>query len=74
MFQTSVMQEVFAKNGQDTNSLGQYLSGIYENRIEQGEKVNLGQIYRQLHNENTWEPLPTIQIVNQQLYVEKTSE
>lgn len=74
VFQTSVMQEVFAKNGQDTNSLGQYLSGIYENRIEQGEKVNLGQIYRQLHNENTWEPLPTIQIVNQQLYVEKTSE
>ena len=72
VYQTQFMEEVFVKNGKDDSSLGQYLTGIYENRIEQSNHTNLGQVYRQMEQGNIKEYLPTIQMVNEQIYVDKT--
>lgn len=74
VYQTQFMQEIFAKNGKDTSSLGQYLTGIYENRLEQSIHTNLGQVYRQIENGNVSDYLPTIQIVDEQIYVDKLTE
>lgn len=72
VYQTPCMEEVFAKNGKNDSSLGQYLTGIYENRIEQSNHTDLGQVYRQMEQGNIKEYLPTIQMVNEQIYVDKS--
>ncbi|MDO4445557.1 MAG: hypothetical protein Q4C97_08460 [Bacillota bacterium] len=62
---------VFGENGTAVESLGQFLSGIYENRTQYEKPVTLAGIYRDRHNQGTIPELPRIRVQEEQIYVDK---
>ena len=62
---------VLGENGTAVQSLGQFLSGIYENRTRYEKPVTLAGIYRDRHNQGTIPELPRIRVQEEQIYVDK---
>ena len=62
---------VLGENGTAVESLGQFLSGIYENRTRYEKPVTLAGIYRDRHNQGTIPELPRIRVQEEQIYVDK---
>lgn len=62
---------VLGENGTAVESLGQFLSGIYENRTQYEKPVILAGIYREMHNQGTIPRLPQVRVQEDQIYVDK---
>lgn len=60
VFQTENVEEVIGWNGKKVSSLGDYLSGLYENRIHKKEGIALSDLYHQFHNAQTLDKIPEI--------------
>ena len=52
-------------------SLGEFLSGIYENRTHQEKPMTLGNIYREMHNRGRIPRLPQVTADKGQIFVDK---
>lgn len=70
VFGSDDLELVLEKNGREIESLGDFLTGIYENRTEEETPLTLGLIYRKLHNQGTLPGLPFVSAVENQLIVE----
>lgn len=71
VFATEDVGVVLGENGTAVESLGQFLSGIYENRTRYEKPVTLAGIYRDRHNQGTIPELPRIRVQEEQIYVDK---
>lgn len=71
VFATEDVGAVLGENGTAVESLGQFLSGIYENRTRYEKPVTLAGIYRDRHNQGTIPELPRIRVQEEQIYVDK---
>ena len=71
VFGTEDLRAVMETNGNQVESLGHYLSGIYENRTEDAHPITLSQMYRELHNQGKILQIPQITINKEQIVVEK---
>lgn len=71
VFCASNPEEVLAWSGSGGTSVGEYLTGILENRTtgQQKQGVTLRQIYHQRYRNGTLPALPEVQIKNDQLQV-----
>ena len=65
------MKTVIGINGNQVESLGKYLSGIYENRTEDIHPITLSQMYRELHNQGKILQIPEITMDGGELIIEK---
>lgn len=72
VFAAEDIETIMGTNGNQVESLGQYLSGIYENRTEDIHPITLSQLYRELHNQNRILQLAKIGLDHHQLCLEKT--
>lgn len=68
------LEEVLEQNGTRTESLGAFLSGLYENRTSQGNPVTLSELYREIHNRGRVLKIPWITVKENQMIVDKTEE
>lgn len=71
VFGTEDMKTVMGINGNQVESLGKYLSGIYENRTEDIHPITLSQMYRELHNQGKILQIPEITMDGGELIIEK---
>lgn len=71
VFAAEDVEAVLGENGTAVESLGQFLSGIYENRTRYEKPVTLAGIYRDMHNQGTIPTLPQIRVQEEQIYVDK---
>lgn len=71
VFATENVENVMEQNGTTVESLGEFLTGIYEDRTVPEAPVTLGRMYRELHNEEEIPELPGIKVGEGQIYVEK---
>lgn len=62
VFQTDDMEGLFAKNGKEIASLGDYLKGLYENRMQKRTPRTLLDVYRVLHNEDMLPKIPKLNV------------
>lgn len=62
---------VMGENGVEVTSLGEFLSGIYENRTHQEKPTTLGNIYREMHNRGRIPRLPQVTADKGQIFVDK---
>lgn len=62
IFKTEALEPLFAKNGSQVESLGDFLTGLYENRMYKEESQTLMHIYRWIHNMNTLPSLPELKV------------
>lgn len=62
---------VMGENGVEVTSLGEFLSGIYENRTDQEKPMTLGNIYREMHNRGRIPRLPQVTADKGQIFVDK---
>jgi hypothetical protein len=62
VFTTGNLQQLMAFNGGKTDSLGDYLTGIYENRLEKKQGLTLREVYKSWYEENKLPQLPRISI------------
>ena len=74
VFAAEDIETIMGTNGNQVESLGQYLSGIYENRTEDIHPITLSQLYRELHNQNRILQLAKIGLDHHQLCLEKTEK
>lgn len=74
VFGTKDVRNVFEKNGGQVQSLGEFLSGIYENRTSRRKPLALSDIYREIHNRGKVPGLSWITAGENQLFVDKAEE
>lgn len=74
VFGTKDVRNVFEQNGGQVQSLGEFLSGVYENRTGQRKPVVLSDLYREIHNQGKVSELPWITVGENQLSVDKTEK
>lgn len=74
VFGTKDVGKVFEQNGGQVQSLGEFLSGIYENRTNQGKPVALSDLYREIHNRGKVPGISWITAGENQLSVDKAEE
>lgn len=77
VFQGENLEAIFEANGVLVESIGKFLTGVYENRTEKKEKpVTLAAVYRQLHNQGRVSKLDEVVVDSQGLWVKnsKTQE
>lgn len=67
VFETKNMEELFSKNGKQVDSLGDYLTGLYENRVQKRTPETLMDIYRVLHNENRLPKIPELKVLGEKI-------
>ena len=65
------MKEVFDTQKTKEESLGKFLTGIYENRIDGEKPVTLAQIYRKIHNEGMISELSWLKVEQNGIFVDK---
>ena len=68
------MKTIMGTNGNQVESLGKYLSGIYENRTEDIHPITLSQMYRELHNQGKILQIPEIAMDGEELIIQKSKE
>lgn len=66
VFQTADIRQVMEYNGTKTDSLGDYIKGIYENRpyTQQKQGVTLRQVYKVWYETGELCPLPVISVLS----------
>ena len=74
VFGTEDMKTIMGTNGNQVESLGKYLSGIYENRTEDIHPITLSQMYRELHNQGKILQIPEIAMDGEELIIQKSKE
>ena len=67
VFQTDDIEGLFEKNGKQIESLGDYLTGLYENRIQKRTPRTLMDVYRVLHNENRLPKIPKLNVLEEKI-------
>lgn len=67
VFRVEDMNGLFEKNGKQIESLGDYLIGLYENRIQKRTPKKLMDVYRMLHNENTLPKIPQLKVSEEKI-------
>lgn len=70
-FVTEDVEAVMGENGVEVESLGEFLSGIYENRTYHEKPITLGKIYREMHNRGEIPRLPQVSADKGQIFVDK---
>ena len=65
------MKELFEKNGTQIESLGDYLIGLYENRINKKSPQTLMQVYRNLHNKNELQNIPELEVSKEKIVLKE---
>lgn len=60
VFQADDPEQVVEMNGREIESLGQYLTGIYENRPEKQQPVLLSDVYLMYHRKESLETIPEL--------------
>lgn len=70
VFRTENPEQILEQNGEEMQSLGEFLAGIYENRTEKRKPVTLGDIYRKIHNQEKFPSLPEIGVQKDRIFVE----
>ncbi len=71
VFCTEQMKELFEKNGTQIESLGDYLIGLYENRINKKSPQTLMQVYRNLHNKNELQNIPELEVSKEKIVLKE---
>lgn len=74
VFSCEQPEEILKMNGNQVESLGKYLAGIYENRTGEEEPVTLSQMYWSVHNRGQICEMPLLQVREGELYVEAPAE
>lgn len=72
VFAAEDLNQVFDRKSSKEESLGKFLTGIYENRISGKKPVTLSQVYRKLHNEKRIRALPKLLVEENGIVVDKT--
>ncbi len=67
VFQTEDMEGLFEMNGKQVESLGDYLTGLYENRIEKRVPKTLMDVYREIHNEGRMIKVPRLEVSEEEV-------
>ncbi len=67
VFQTDHMEGLFGKNGKQVESLGDYLTGLYENRIEKRQPRTLMDVYREIHNKRMMPKIPKLEVSEEKI-------
>ncbi len=62
VFWTKDIEGLFEKNGTQIESLGDYLVGLYENRVKEKKPTRLGEMYREIHNWGEIMELPELKV------------
>lgn len=60
VYRSGSLEEVMAMNGGSIQSMGEYLAGIYENRIGSSQPLILRKVYSTLHNRQRIEEFPLV--------------
>lgn len=60
VFQANDPEQIVEMNGTEIESLGQYLTGIYENRPEKQQPVLLSDVYLMYHRKESLETIPEL--------------
>lgn len=60
VYRSDDLEEVMAMNGENIQSLGEFLAGIYENRISSSKPLILRKVYSTLHNQKRIEEFPLV--------------
>ena len=60
VFQANDPEQIVEMNGTEIESLGQYLTGIYENRPEKQQPVLLSDVYMMYHRKESLEIIPEL--------------
>lgn len=60
VYRSEQLEEVMAMNGENIQSLGEFLAGIYENRMDESHPLILRKVYSTLHNEGAIEEFPLV--------------
>ena len=60
VFQANDPEQIVEMNGTEIESLGQYLTGIYENRPEKQQPVLLSDVYLMYHRKESLEKIPEL--------------
>lgn len=60
VFQANDPEKIVEMNGTEIESLGQYLTGIYENRPEKQQPVLLSDVYLMYHRKESLEMIPEL--------------
>ena len=60
VFQANDPEQIVEMNGTEIESLGQYLTGIYENRPEKQQPVLLSDVYMMYHRKESPEKIPEL--------------
>lgn len=68
-FRAEDVGRVLAANGNEVESLGAYLAGIYENRTDTGDPRTLAKLYNQMHQGQMPQTLPLVTLSDQGLKV-----
>lgn len=71
VFKSDDVRDVLGTNGNQVESLGKYLSGIYENRTDEGNPVTLAQVYLGIHNGEGMPEIPEIWVLGEEIMIEK---
>ncbi|MBS6196438.1 MAG: hypothetical protein KH828_12775 [Clostridiales bacterium] len=71
VFGTEDPGAVFEQNGGQVQSLGEFLSGIYENRTNRGQPAVLADLYREIHNGGKIPRIPWITVTKEEILVDK---
>lgn len=70
VFRAEDVGKVLAANGNEVESLGAYLAGMYENRTTSGDPWTLAKLYNQMHRGQTPQALPVVTLSDQGLKVQ----
>lgn len=60
VYRSDNLEKVMAMNGESIQSLGEFLAGIYENRIDSSDPLILRKVYSTLHNWQRIEEFPLV--------------
>lgn len=60
VYRSESLEEVMAMNGESIQSLGEFLAGIYENRMDESQPLILRKVYSTLHNEQRIGEFPLV--------------
>lgn len=74
VYRAEDLEGVMGVNGNQVESLGEYLSGIYENRTDYGKPWILRRVYSTLHNEKRIPEFPMIRLWENGIQVEMESD
>lgn len=62
VYSTDAMEALFAKNQTQITSLGDYLTGLYENRQKKRMAPTLLDVYREMHNKDCLLAMPKLKV------------